>query len=99
MGMPKYAPDQVRQFIEACWKNAAKVWNKPDDKSFIEELLYARVEDGKAWQISDNYERFFSGTYVYVSSEDAWYYRGYDQPMKSTTFVSVMAGASIMYTG
>jgi hypothetical protein len=91
---------QANDFIEAVKKNAAECWDQPDDKEFIDKLLYVNELANGTVVISDNFERFFQTIYM-VDVNGNWY----TTPMfgdickKPTTFQSVMSDASIMYTG
>jgi len=58
------APEQVREFVSAVFVNARKVWDQPEDDSFVDSLLFVE-ETREGWQVSDNYERFFDTIYRY----------------------------------
>jgi len=92
--------EQVEKFVAAIKENATKVWTEPDDKDFIDGLVYVeKLEDGSV-SISDNYERFFSIIYR-VDANGNWYYRTMysDMPEREYSFEKAMGDASIMYTG
>ena len=92
---------QVKEFMEAVKANAHRVWNEPDDKDFVNELLYIHEQDDGSITISDNYERFFDIIYR-VTPDGEWSYRrmwSESVRWKPYTFAQAMSDASIMYTG
>ena len=93
---------QVQEFVEAVKANARQVWNGPDDKEFVDGLLYIDEchLDGSI-TVSDNYEHFFDTIYR-VTSDGEWSYRrmwSESSVWKPYTFVQAMSDASILYTG
>lgn len=92
--------EQVDKFVAAIKENAAKIWTEPDDKDFIDELVYVKVLDDGSVSICDNYERFFSTIYR-VDTNGNWFYRTMysDMPEREYSFEKAMGDASIMYTG
>lgn len=95
--------EQAKQFIAAVKENAAKCWDQPDDKDFIEKLLYVYEFPNGSVSISDNFEKFFSIMYR-VDKDGNWFVRRMysDEPAdqeKPYTFECAMSDASIMYTG
>ncbi len=92
---------QVQEFSEAVKKNARQVWNEPDDKSFVDDLLFIEEQDDGSVTISDNFEKFFDTIYR-VTSDGEWSYRrmwSESSAWKPYSFAQAMSDASIMYTG
>lgn len=92
---------QVQEFIKCAKENARKVWNKPNDDEFVNDLLYISEQDDGSTTISDNYEHFFDIIYR-VTSDGEWSYRRAlteSSEWKSYSFAKAMSDASIMYTG
>lgn len=91
---------QVKQFIEAVKKNAAEVWNEPDDKDFINSLLYVHSLPDGSTSISDNFEKFFPLIYR-VDKDGNWFIRTMysDTGERPYSFEKAMGDARIMYTG
>ena len=93
--------EQVDKFIAAIKENAAKIWTEPDDKDFIDGLVYVNKLDDESISISDNYERFFDTIYR-VTPNGEWSYRrmwSESSIWKPYTFAQAMNDASILYTG
>jgi len=93
---------QIKEFVEAVKANARKVWNKPDDKEFVDSLLYI---DGCHFDgsttISDNLEHFFDTIYR-ITPDGEWSYRrmwSESSVWKPYSFAQAMSDASILYTG
>ena len=91
---------QANQLIEAIKENARQVWTEPEDKEFIEDLLYVKELPNGSTEVSDNFEKFFDIIYR-VDKEGNWYIRRMygERGEDPYTFEKAMADASIMYTG
>lgn len=92
---------QVQEFVEAAKNNASKVWNEPEDKEFVNELLYVYTQEDGSIIISDNFERFFDIIYR-VTPDGEWSYRrvwSESSVWKPYSFMQAMSDASILYTG
>ena len=92
---------QVKEFVEAAKANARQVWNQPDDKEFVNELLHVHKQDDGSITISDNYEHFFDTIYR-VTPDGEWSYRrmwSESSVWKPYSFAKAMNDASILYTG
>ncbi len=91
-------PLQVRNFITAALDNARKVegW----DESFIQQLLYVKVDRDGGVTISDNFERFFGSVYTYTYG-GKWLIRSMysEEGDREYSYDKAMADARILYTG
>jgi len=91
---------EIEQFIAAIKENASNIWNKPDDKDFIDGLIcVVKLKDGST-SICDNYERFFHAIYR-IDEQGNWYirYMYSEKPERPYSFVQAMRDAKIIYTG
>ena len=92
---------RIEEFVEAIKENASKVWNEPDDKEFLNSMLFIQTHADGSTTISDNYERFFDIIYR-ITPDGEWSYRrmwSESSAWKPYSFAQAMGDASIMYTG
>ena len=93
-------PEKVLKLKKAIIANAKKAWGDDDIVAQDIAFVFYHRRHGK-WEVSDNYERFFSTIYAYYPETDTWTTRtmfGEDEE-KPYTFEKAMADARIMFTG
>jgi hypothetical protein len=93
-------PKPVRDLRDAILANARKAWGEDDIVAQDIAFVFSSPT-GDRWEISDNYERFFSTIYYYYPQTDTWTTRKMysDDEEQPYTFEKAMADARIMFTG
>ena len=86
-------PTEVKKFVDAVEANAKEA------EMSLSRLVHTKMKDDGSWQMSDNYERFWSLIYTYRDGE--WFVRDMhsERSEKPYTFAKAMSDASMMYTG
>jgi len=85
-------PDEVKQFITTCNENAQKAIE-------IDDIIYVqKCEDG-SFEISDNYDRFFSTVWKYTADKKWMVYDRGEERWDEYSFELAMEDASILMTG
>lgn len=92
-------PKEVLEFVRAMKANAIEAWGESDP--IAKDVVHVEELTSGDWQVSDNYERFFSTIYTFNPAVREWTTRTmYSEGAERLyTHDKCMADAACMFTG